>query len=343
MYKNDDLYITSNDFSSFANIIYSDRQRYSEEFFDNGDEIVEYSEDEQFKHITYKKLSFKVTSGDVIFCNTNQIDNLFYHLRRLSKIEDLILISHQTDKLITKKDFKKKPACVKKWLTVNAGFTDSNLHPIPIGIASDFSLKNLVSSDFQKFKTDNFKKNDVSLYINYQKNTNYSERSHIGELFANSDWVSFDEPNLNKIQYMSKLANSSFVLCPWGNGVDTHRLWESLYMGSIPVTKKHPTFNFDEKLPILLVNDYSEITYELLSNYLDSFDLKNYNFNVLTKNYWKKFIADMKSNHKHFEMVSEDPLVTTYFKLRRNMNDKISSKFKKGVTYYFKVKKRLRF
>ena len=78
-----DLYLTSNDFSSFADIIYSDRQKYTEEFFNSNYEIVEYSKDEQFKHITYKKLSFKITSGDVIFCNTNQVDNLFYHIKKL--------------------------------------------------------------------------------------------------------------------------------------------------------------------------------------------------------------------------------------------------------------------
>ena len=115
MYSKNDLYLTSNDFSSFADTIYSDRQKYTEEFFNSDYEIVEYSKDEQFKHITYKKLSFEITSGDVIFCNTNQVDNLFYHLRRLSKIKDIILITHQTDKLISKKDFQKKPSCIKKW------------------------------------------------------------------------------------------------------------------------------------------------------------------------------------------------------------------------------------
>ncbi|OUW38372.1 MAG: hypothetical protein CBD44_00990 [Flavobacteriaceae bacterium TMED184] len=341
MYSKNDLYITSNDFASFSNIIYSDRQEYSKEFFNNNIEIIEYSEEKQFKHITYKRLSFEITSGDVIFCNTNQIDNLFYHLSKLQKIEDIILITHQTDRLISKKYYQKKPPCVKKWLTVNVGFNNPNLHPIPIGIASDFSLKNLIFSDFQEFKKNNFKKDDVSLYVNYQNNTNYSERSHIAEMFVNNDWVNFDEPNLNKKEYMAKLANSTFVLCPWGNGIDTHRLWETLYLGSIPITKSHPTFNFDEELPILFVNDYDEITYDLLNNYLDSFEFKNYNFDILTKNYWRKYINDMKSNHSYSETVNEKFYVTAYFKSKRVTLNKLSSMRKKIVTYFYKAKRRL--
>ena len=38
-----------------------------------------------------------------------------------------------------------------------------------------------------------------------------------------------------------KMANISaefkFVACPRGNGTDTHRFWETLYRGSIPVVK----------------------------------------------------------------------------------------------------------
>ena len=52
MYSKNDLYLTSNDFSSFADIIYSDRQKYTEELFNSNNEIVEYSKDKQFKHIT---------------------------------------------------------------------------------------------------------------------------------------------------------------------------------------------------------------------------------------------------------------------------------------------------
>ena len=39
----------------------------------------------------------------------------------------------------------------------------------------------------------------------------------------------------------AKVASSySYVLCPRGNGLDTHRFWETLYRGSVPVVLESP-------------------------------------------------------------------------------------------------------
>ena len=36
-----------------------------------------------------------------------------------------------------------------------------------------------------------------------------------------------------------------YVICPIGNGIDTHRFWETIYLGRIPVVLNSP---FIEKL-----------------------------------------------------------------------------------------------
>jgi len=36
-------------------------------------------------------------------------------------------------------------------------------------------------------------------------------------------------------EYLSELSEHYFCLCPRGNGLDSHRFWESLYLGVIPV------------------------------------------------------------------------------------------------------------
>ena len=97
---------------------------------------------------------------------------------------------------------------MKDWFTVNAGFQEPNLHPIPIGIASSFSLKNLVANDFLDFREDNFKKDKVSLYINFQKNTNFKERNNLADEFGDKEWINIDVPNLDKDTYMKKVEES---------------------------------------------------------------------------------------------------------------------------------------
>ena len=67
------------------------------------------------------------------------------------------------------------------------------------------------------------------------------------------------DPNLEKMKYKHDLERFVFVLCPWGNGFDTHRIWETLYSGSIPVIKKHKTFEYLEDLPALFIDNYEDL------------------------------------------------------------------------------------
>jgi hypothetical protein len=58
--------------------------------------------------------------------------------------------------------------------------------------------------------------------------------------------ISYVRTRLSPLNY-SKLAQShSFIVTPRGNGVDTHRLWETLYRGSIPLVRNSAWLeNFD--------------------------------------------------------------------------------------------------
>ncbi|GMH47761.1 hypothetical protein TL16_g00144 [Triparma laevis f. inornata] len=51
-----------------------------------------------------------------------------------------------------------------------------------------------------------------------------------------------------------------YLVSPRGAGESTHRTWESLYAGTIPIVKRSPIDHALEKLPVHLVDDYSEIT-----------------------------------------------------------------------------------
>ena len=82
-----------------------------------------------------------------------------------------------------------------------------------------------------------------------------------------------NKPETNKkTEYLDYVSRSKFVLCPEGNGPDTHRVWESLLFESIPVMKKSKFTKILEKsdIPILTLNDWAEI------KYLDSKILNNF-------------------------------------------------------------------
>ena len=75
-------------------------------------------------------------------------------------------------------------------------------------------------------------------------------------------------------------------MSPWGNGYETHRFWEALYAGSIPITKYHISYSSALNLPAIFVNDYKEITHEKLDSYLEQVNTTKINYEKVTMNYW---------------------------------------------------------
>ena len=51
-----------------------------------------------------------------------------------------------------------------------------------------------------------------------------------------ADWITaIDNEVLLKEEFYELVASHDYVLCPAGNGIDTYRLWETLYLGSTPI------------------------------------------------------------------------------------------------------------
>ena len=100
-------------------------------------------------------------------------------------------------------------------------------------------------------------------------------------------------------------------MCPWGNGVDTHRIYESLYSGCIPIIKKHKTYENLVGLPILFVNSYDEINLDLLNEFSSNLNLDEINLEKLNINWWINKIRQNKINST----------IKIYFKTKKTTNN----------------------
>ena len=83
-----------------------------------------------------------------------------------------------------------------------------------------------------------------------------------------------------------------FIAAVRGNGVDTHRLWESFYRGILPIVQKDSwSCSLDDlNLPVLKINEWTAT--ELLNVY-DSFPRMQFNplnYESLWMPYWEKKI-----------------------------------------------------
>jgi hypothetical protein len=70
------------------------------------------------------------------------------------------------------------------------------------------------------------------------------------------------QPN---VQYLPDLRRHRMVLSPAGRGIDTHRTYEALLMGCIPVMRRSAVSEFAyQHLPVLLVDRWEDMTLEFL-------------------------------------------------------------------------------
>jgi hypothetical protein len=54
------------------------------------------------------------------------------------------------------------------------------------------------------------------------------------------------------------MKKSRFIPCPAGNGLDTHRVWEAIYLGAVPVIIESE-FCGDATWPVIVVKNWSEL------------------------------------------------------------------------------------
>lgn len=198
---------------------------------------------------------------------------------------------------------------ISKCYTWNKPFNHEKLYALPIGLNYERQYKVL-----QKWLSSHGKQNiqkDKMLAVNHSPNTN-SIRGTLSSI-ASTQWNEFcDVLNYippaktywqeSKIEGKIRITVSDpkcydvmsqykFILCPAGAGEDTHRTWEALYIGCIPIVKTSHLDELYEDLPIVIVSDWHVITREFLeSKYEEIQNVKKrnnvYKYEKVCMEYW---------------------------------------------------------
>lgn len=255
--------ITSSNFAKKSNVIYSEIVSHGEyENISNKNTFVISQND---KEVLYKNNHFEIKENDVIFCNSYLINDLFKMLNETKGFNNLKLITGQTDHKITKSIFLNKPKCISKWFAVNVAYQTNELIPIPLGLSNNVAGKNLNKDNYLRLIQKMRKKNII--YSNFEINTNYfHRRQFLKNYYINNPEYNFELEKINFDQYVENLNEFEYILCPWGNGIDTHRVWETLYANSIPIVKNHITYKTLDHLNAIKVRNYKDITIDSLEN-----------------------------------------------------------------------------
>lgn len=194
----------------------------------------------------------------IYFIKTNYIHD-FFNSSFLPQLK-FILITHNSDFNIdiNYAKYLNYPYLVK-WYAQNVDFENDILIPIPIGIAnSQWPHGN--TEVFKNIIDQNYKKRSL-IYANFNLHTNLKVRKNCLENVKIKYSYSI-ENNVSFDVYLKHTAESYFSICPLGNGIDSHRIWESLYLNTIPITENTYNISYMSKkhnLPIILIKNWSEI------------------------------------------------------------------------------------
>ena len=102
------------------------------------------------------------------------------------------------------------------------------------------------------------------LYVSHNEGS-HKERVGIKDLFRKKSWATVDDQRVSYPDFLNSLAQSKFMMCPRGCAIDCHRNWEVIYMRRVPIMKRHSYLEeLYKDLPVLFVDDYTEVTEELL-------------------------------------------------------------------------------
>lgn len=212
-----------------------------------------------------------------IFIYTHLLDLFIeYILPYLSNTLHYILYLHNSDHSLSQSnhDILNVNQNITKVFSqnINCTFNSNKFELLPIGLANSMfghgdilTLYDIMSQNYYKDKTKH-------LYVNINPNTyNYrlqllNELKHLGTFNITTIPKPFNE-------YLHELSQHRFSLCVRGNGLDTHRFAESLYLGVIPVIINNKYTNMNNYVNYLknLGLPFYEIIEETFEKYSDDF------------------------------------------------------------------------
>ena len=234
------------------------------------------------KHLCLDKLTVPFDNPRYIFCYSHRISVLASKIHYF--MNDFVLVTHNSDGEVhecAEVLYILNNSKLLRWYAQNTRFVHEKLKFLPIGIANSQwehgNLENFDTIDITKMKTH-------KTYFNFNTVTNPSKRKPCFDVLKDKlTWLHAVSPKEN----IGRLSEYEFCICPEGNGVDTHRLWEALYVKTIPVVIKSEFTNvlLNNNIPLVVLDDWSKFDQSKL-NYSDfDFDTESLhkllNFNML--------------------------------------------------------------
>ncbi len=209
-----------------------------------------------------------VENGDIIFVSPNFIDRFFSDFEPKINAR-FVILTHNSDEMMPGRyryylDNQKLIA----WFSTNLSLpAHPKLFAIPIGFANRYwSYQGPWHGNPEVYKQAvrdgaffSNKKTDKLVYVNFARGTNPTARDVAYNYLSKQNFV-YLAHNKAHLDYLREMATYRFVASPLGNGIDCHRTWEALAVGTIPIVQSSSINELYNGLPVIIIDDWSQVT-----------------------------------------------------------------------------------
>lgn len=214
------------------------------------------------KHKILDTLNRPWDNPRLIFCYSCALDTLMTKLQYI--MNPFVLVSHNEDNNVTEQflPIANHPLLIQ-WFAQNVMMRHPKIHWIPIGIANQMWPHGNPSMFLQTCaQLDSFPK-QYDVFFNFSIHTNPAARQSCRTVLESKGLQLI--PQLPLSTYLPVLASHRYVICPPGNGVDCHRIWEALLVGVIPILLRSCfTETIAETIPCILLDRWEDFDLQSL-------------------------------------------------------------------------------
>lgn len=235
-----------------------------------------------------------ISRAEIIFCKSDQLAMLFDQYQ--SQINAKVIITGNSDFEFHQIP-KNIPPCVRALFLQNSFISDNQfIFTVPIGI-ENFRLGVNGNPRFIRYRK-NEKKNSGRILFGPLSAT-HPVRDSVIEHFSKIDsrWTLLTN-RLSPRAY-DRIANSyGFIAAVRGNGVDTHRLWESLYRGLTPIVARDDWWKSLEHIfpQVIAISEWNKFEIDRIKVSTSQVETSDSLCDSLWMPYWKdqinKFLID---------------------------------------------------
>lgn len=128
-----------------------------------------------------------------------------------------------------------------------------------------------------------------TMKVNPRYNQSKENRTVIFQKLLKTGLIDFSKDKLSRSTLWKTKGQYAFSISPHGDGLDCHRTWEDLLLGCIVIVKTSALDPLYEGLPVVIINDWSEVNAENMDEWIelygDAFENPEYR-EKLTNEYW---------------------------------------------------------